>query len=58
MTDEEYLRNLLDLLFKEMSAIINERNKQLDEIRDRITKINKELNNEQCKPDRSPYSGC
>lgn len=57
MTDEEYLRNLLDLLFKEMSAIINERNKQLEEIRDRITKINKELNNEQCKHDRSPYSG-
>ena len=58
MTDEEYLRNLLDLLFKEMSAIINERNKQLDEIRDRITKINKELNNEQCEHDRSSYSGC
>ena len=46
MTNDEYLRNLLDLLFIEMSAIINERNKQLDEIRDRITKINKELNNE------------
>jgi Arc/MetJ-type ribon-helix-helix transcriptional regulator len=46
MTNDEYLRNLLDLLLKEMSAIINERNKQLNELKNRIDKINKELNNE------------